>query len=284
MQKAFCPGFTNVKYSCGILLKSPWNRSYLTSSEGCARFLLSQALSRGIGKQQGRAEQLGTFPKRRGDGKMFENEFDCVWSVAVAQSQIGMLCESEKMALSPSKADSKFDFFGLRNELGSSFPWKSPTYLWAAARSERVDIFSDQSATHSGSYFLLSLPRAVFVFSFREWIDPGTGPRVVPMTAERAFNSNRWAGTTIRRTMKVTDLTHRFSGASHGLVSPLFFLFAVFFFFSPFLTCKIGLYPFMSELFPNDLGAAWRHHSGGMVLNWKQCAAHRLNMAHMMSV
>lgn len=105
------------------------------------------------------------------------------------------------------------------------------------------------------------------------------------MTAERAFNSNRWAGTTIRRTMKVTDLTHRFSGASHGLVSPLFFLFAVFFFFFfPFLTCKIGLCPFMSELFPNDLGVAWRHHLGGMVLNWKQCAAHRLNMAHMMSV
>lgn len=78
MQKAFCPGFTNVKYSCGILLKSPWNLSYLTSSKGCAWFLLSQALSRGIGKQQGRAEQLGTFPKRRGDGKMFENEFDCV--------------------------------------------------------------------------------------------------------------------------------------------------------------------------------------------------------------
>ena len=87
MQNAFCLGFTNVKHSCGILLKSPWNQSYLTSSEGCAWFLLSQALSRGIGKQQGRAEQLGTSPERRGDGRMFGNVFDCIWSVTVAQGQ-----------------------------------------------------------------------------------------------------------------------------------------------------------------------------------------------------
>lgn len=110
MQNTFCPGFTDVKHSCGTLLKSRWNQSYLTSSEGCAWFLLSQALSRGIGKQQGWAEQLGTSPKRRGDGRMgmclivFE-----VWQWHGATGRI--LCEREKMVLSPSSFGLKTSWF-----------------------------------------------------------------------------------------------------------------------------------------------------------------------------
>lgn len=84
----------------------------------CVCCLLSQALPRRIGKQQGQAEQLGTSPRRRGVGKMFENAFNCTWSVTVARG--GMLCQREKMVFSPrtsgfKKAHSKLDVFGLRN-------------------------------------------------------------------------------------------------------------------------------------------------------------------------
>lgn len=81
-----------------------------------------------------------------------------------------MICKRQKMVFSPSTLGfkKKMNSFGLRNQLGSSqeFPRKIPLYLWALARSEKVNVFSYQLLPHSYFSMLLHFPVAICVFSF----------------------------------------------------------------------------------------------------------------------
>lgn len=171
MQNTFCLGFTGVKHSWGILLKSPWNQCYLTSSKSCASFVFSQAFSKGIASQQDWAEILGTSPKRREDGRMFGNVFGGVWSVAVTWSQ-------RQDALGKGK-DGPFtkhiwlkkkklipNWTSLVSEMSWAVPRNFPGRLPPTSEPEVRENQRSVSTSLSQSCFLLHHPMAAFVFSF----------------------------------------------------------------------------------------------------------------------
>lgn len=120
----------------------------------------------------------------------------------------------------------------------------------------------------------ISLWPVLSFLSVREWSGSESEPRSVWMTVERMLNCIRLAGRYSNRLI-----------ANHWLDQQVFrnfqwphFPFLFFLLVGPFPLppAKIGLCPFMSQLFSNNLGVDCRYCSGVMLLNWKQCAPHRL--------
>lgn len=289
MQNTFCLGFTGVKHSWGILLKSPWNQCYLTSSKSCASFVFSQAFSRGMVSQQDWAEILGTSPKRREDGRMFGNMFGGVWSVAVTWSQRqdalgkGKDGPFTKHIWLKKKADAKLDLFGLRNELGSSqeFPWKTPTYLWARGQRKpeisqylTLSVLFPTPSPH-GCFRLFLLLRSELALrldadQFR-WQLKGC-LSVLFVVLDRQVQQAQADG----KSLTGPTGSQKFPMTSFP---PPDFLLVVPFLLPP---AKIGLHPSMSESFPRKLfGSRLGIHLGVMLLDWKKCATH---IIHMLSV
>lgn len=233
MQNTFCLGFTGVKHSWGILLKSPWNQCYLTSSKSCASFVFSQAFSRGMISQQDWAEILGTSPKRREDGRMFGNVFGGVWSVAVTWSQ-------RQDALGKGKDGpftkhiwlKKKSWFQIgpfwSQKWAGQFPGISleDSHLPLSQRSEKT---RDQSVPHSFSPVSYSItPWLLSSFpSVKEWTGSEIGHRPVQVTAQRVFVSAfcgiRPAGTAGTGRWEITDWTNKSSEVPHDLISPSWF-------------------------------------------------------------
>lgn len=75
MKNTLCLGFTDVKHSWGILLKSPWNQCYLTSSNSCALLVFSQDFSRNS-KPARLNWKIGNFSQEE---RRWENICECVW-------------------------------------------------------------------------------------------------------------------------------------------------------------------------------------------------------------
>jgi len=212
---------------------------------------------------------------------MFGNVFDCIWSVAMAQSQRqdalwegkdspftkhtwlkkswfqigplwpkqwagqlpGISLEDSHLPLSHGQVrESKCLSFSVSISLSCLFPLPSPRGCFCL-------------------FFLLGSELALRLYP--DWFRWQLKERLTVLEWQLQQSQTDWKSLTWPTSLQ------KFPWPRFPL---LFFLFIVPF---PLPPAKIGLCPFMSELFPNDLGADWGYFLGVM-LDWKQCATHRV--------